>query len=61
MNLFESRNALYSQSYALPLRFRGAQAEGEGFEPSVRDCRTTLFESAPFDHSGTLPTYASTP
>ena len=29
-------------------------AEGEGFEPSVRT-RTTVFETAPFDHSGTPP------
>ncbi len=30
-------------------------AEGEGFEPSVRGKRTTVFETAPFDHSGTPP------
>ncbi|MEA2457411.1 MAG: hypothetical protein QOC95_383 [Thermoleophilaceae bacterium] len=31
------------------------QAEGEGFEPSVRHDRTTVFETAPFNHSGTPP------
>ncbi len=30
-------------------------AEGEGFEPSVRRSRTTVFETAPFNHSGTPP------
>src|SRR3954449_10723334 len=29
--------------------------EGEGFEPSVRRSRTTVFETAPFNHSGTPP------
>ncbi len=29
-------------------------AEGVGFEPTVRK-RTTVFETAPFDHSGTPP------
>ena len=27
-------------------------AEGEGFEPSVPIKRTTVFETAPIDHSG---------
>ena len=30
-------------------------AEREGFEPSVRVARTTVFETAPFNHSGTSP------
>lgn len=30
-------------------------AEREGFEPSVRKKRTTVFETAPFNHSGTSP------
>lgn len=29
--------------------------EGEGFEPSVLNIRTELFESSPFDHSGIPP------
>ena len=29
-------------------------AERQGFEPWVRK-RTTVFETAPFDHSGTSP------
>ena len=32
----------------------GLLAEGVGFEPTVRK-RTTVFETAPFDHSGTPP------
>ena len=30
-------------------------AEGEGFEPSVAIKTTTVFETVPFVHSGTLP------
>ncbi len=30
-------------------------AEGEGFEPSVPQKSTTVFETAPFNHSGTPP------
>ena len=30
-------------------------AEREGFEPSVRVKRTTVFETAPFNHSGISP------
>ena len=30
-------------------------AEREGFEPPDRENRSTDFESAPFDHSGTSP------
>ena len=30
-------------------------AEGKGFEPLVRPRRTTVFETAPFDHSGNSP------
>jgi len=30
-------------------------AEGEGFEPSVDRRPTTVFETAPFNHSGTPP------
>ena len=30
-------------------------AEREGFEPPERARRSTDFESAPFDHSGTSP------
>ncbi len=30
-------------------------AEREGFEPSVRSRRTTVFETAPFDRSGISP------
>ncbi len=33
----------------------GAAAEGQGFEPWVRHDRTTVFETAPFNHSGTPP------
>ena len=33
-------------------------AEEEGFEPSVRWKRTTVFETAPFDRSGTPPARA---
>lgn len=29
--------------------------EGEGFEPSVQETRTKLFESFPIDHSGIPP------
>jgi hypothetical protein len=32
----------------------GLMAERQGFEPWVRK-RTTVFETAPFDHSGTSP------
>ena len=38
-----------------PLRGIFGLAEREGFEPPVRETRTTDFESAPFDHSGTSP------
>ncbi len=30
-------------------------AESKGFEPLVRATRTTVFETAPFDHSGNSP------
>lgn len=30
-------------------------AEREGFEPSVPQCRTTVFETAPFSRSGISP------
>ena len=30
-------------------------AEKEGFEPPARTKRTTVFETAPFDHSGISP------
>ncbi len=30
-------------------------AESKGFEPLVRVMRTTVFETAPFDHSGNSP------
>ena len=30
-------------------------AESKGFEPLVRAMRTTVFETAPFDHSGNSP------
>ena len=30
-------------------------AESKGFEPLVRETRTTVFETAPFDHSGNSP------
>ncbi len=30
-------------------------AEGEGFEPSERGCRSTVFKTAAFDHSATPP------
>ena len=30
-------------------------AESKGFEPLVRTTRTTVFETAPFDHSGNSP------
>ena len=33
-------------------------AEGEGFEPSERGCRSTVFKTAAFDHSATPPTKA---
>ena len=32
--------------------FTAYVAEGEGFEPSVPVKRTTVFETAPIDHSG---------
>ncbi len=32
-----------------------SMAEGVGFEPTVRLRRTTVFETAPFNHSGTPP------
>lgn len=32
-------------------------AEREGFEPSVRNIRTTVFETAPFDRSGISPDF----
>ncbi len=38
-----------------PSRLPGHIAEGEGFEPSVPHKGTTVFETAPFDHSGTPP------
>ena len=31
------------------------QAEGVGFEPTVATRTTTVFETVPFVHSGTLP------
>ena len=31
------------------------QAERVGFEPTVTTCATTVFETAPFNHSGTSP------
>src|SRR5690606_5131910 len=31
------------------------QTETEGFEPSVRTCRTQPFQGCPFSHSGTSP------
>ena len=30
-------------------------AESEGFEPSDPQCRSTVFETAPFDRSGNSP------
>ena len=34
------------------------EAERVGFEPTVTDKATTLFESAPINHSGTSPSYS---
>jgi hypothetical protein len=34
--------------------YKEKMAERQGFEPWVRK-RTTVFETAPFDHSGTSP------
>ena len=31
------------------------KAESEGFEPSDPQCRSTVFETAPFDRSGNSP------
>ena len=31
------------------------KAEGAGFEPAVRDCRTPVFKTGAFDHSATPP------
>ena len=33
----------------------GVLAEGEGFEPSIRETRIPDFESGAFDHSAILP------
>src|SRR5690606_17214380 len=33
----------------------GAQAEGVGFEPTVTTSATPVFETGPFNHSGTPP------
>ena len=35
--------------------FQSCFAEKEGFEPSVPIKSTTVFETAPFDHSGISP------
>ena len=46
------------QAIFLPLRVPQQQAnlaERVGFEPTVPLARTTVFETAPFDHSGTSP------
>lgn len=36
-------------------------AERQGFEPWVRARRTTVFETAPFDHSGISPSKKGDP
>ena len=40
---------------APPLRADPASAEGAGFEPAVRGCRTPVFKTGAFDHSATPP------
>ncbi len=35
------------------------KAEGEGFEPSEHKMCSTVFETAPFNHSGTLPVFGN--
>ena len=52
------RRAASSTSSGTPRghgRRRGNEAEGEGFEPSRRLAPLTVFETAPFDRSGTPP------
>lgn len=44
-----------SPLYSLLFRPLGEKAEEEGFEPSVPGTGTPVFETGPFNHSGTPP------